>query len=126
MGQDQHAGDAASLWRALGAALQAHAEAISAGDVERGEVALAEQERLMGTLRLRDAADDVARDPAVLALARAAEEGEQAAEAALRAAQAEVAEKLAGLGARRAAQTAFVRARGVPGSPAPRFFDGQG
>jgi len=127
----QRPGDA-DLWRDLAAASLAQADAIASGDADRLDALLDEKERLLAALAAAGDApptDKVPLDPGLLAFAREAQAHEQAAETALRAAQAALAEKLSALRAQQHARNAFAsggRRRPAAAPPEPRFFDRKG
>ena len=124
----QRPGDA-DLWRDLAAASLAQADAIASGDADRLDALLDEKERLLAAAGDAPPTDKVPLDPGLLAFAREAQAHEQAAETALRAAQAALAEKLSALRAQQHARNAFAgggRRRPAAAPPEPRFFDRKG
>ncbi len=109
---------ARDLWGALGDISAAQITAIETNDADGLDALLDQKALLLSELAARDTARDVAGDPSLLALLLAAQSHEENAEAAFHAAQARLAEKMAALRVRRAAQRAFQPGRSNAAEPA--------
>ena len=107
--------DARHLWDALGDLSAAQIVAIETNDTDGLDALLDQKALLLSELAARDTARDVAGDPSLVVLLLAAQSHEENAEAAFHAAQARLANKMAALRVRRAAQSAFQR--GVAAEP---------